>query len=174
MSGKCSCRYGTSMKARGRLSWPMSTTCCCIAARISCQKRPIWTDWKPDQHLFLFFFPYGGKWGESGRPLQLGCSYSGGSVYTCLLYCRLRVFVWWYGVCVLTLVSSTYVWCTFNSYGANGRLSPLFSPIFFIFPGSDMCERARVYVCAWACTSVSVLYWCVLVYTGCLQGMRKV
>lgn len=136
MSGKCSCRYGTSMKARGRLSWPMSTTCCCIAARISCQKRPIWTDWKPDQHLFLFFFPYayGGKWGESGRPLQLGCSYSGGSVYTCLLYCRLRVFVWWYG-----------------------RLSPLFSPIFFIFPGSDMCERARVYVCAWACTSVSVL-----------------
>ena len=37
-----------------------------------------------------------------------------------------------------------------------------------------MCERARVYVCAWAGTSVYVLYWGVMVYTGCLQGMRKV
>ena len=35
--------------------------------------------------------------------------YSGGSVSTCLLYCCVRVFVWWYGACVLKLVSSTYV-----------------------------------------------------------------
>ena len=61
MSGKCSCRYGTFMKARGRLSWPMSTTCCCIAARISCQKRPIWIDWKTDQHIFYFSFRMAGS-----------------------------------------------------------------------------------------------------------------
>lgn len=35
--------------------------------------------------------------------------YSGGSVSTCLLYCCVRVFVWWHGTCVLKLVSSTYV-----------------------------------------------------------------
>ena len=106
MSGKCSCRYGTFMEARGRLNWPMSTTCCCMTARISCQKRTIWTDWKTRPDLFLFFFPYGGKW--RGIRMAIGTGYRGGGVSTCLLYCGVRVFVWWYGVCVLQLVSSMY------------------------------------------------------------------
>lgn len=44
------------------------------------------------------------------------------------------------------------------SYGANGCLSPPFLLFYLFFPGSDVCERARVYVCARACTSVYVLY----------------
>lgn len=66
MSGKCSCRYGTFMKARGRLSWPMSTTCCSTAARISCQKRPIWTDWQTFS-LFLSI-----QWKVRGIRMAIG------------------------------------------------------------------------------------------------------
>lgn len=56
------------------------------------------------QHLFLSMAESGG----------IPDGYSGGSVSTCLLYCCVRVFAWWYGACVLKLVSSTYVWFIFN------------------------------------------------------------
>lgn len=63
--------------------------------------------------------------GESGWPLELGCSHRGGSVSACLLYYGVRVFcvvVW--SVCTYTSQQNICMMYFLSSYCANGRLSP--------------------------------------------------